>query len=66
MNLTTIKNFLKTKIKCRGDKVYFYDKEIPKAASNHACLAVISLVSALKKNKNCYPQVFLKKCKYIK
>ena len=29
------------------------------------CLAVISLHSALKKDDNYYPQVFLKECKYI-
>ena len=34
--------------------------------SNHSCLAVISLDSALKEDKNCYSQFFLKKCKYIK
>ena len=28
-------------------------------------MAVTSLDSALKKDKNCYPQVFLKYCKYI-
>ena len=33
--------------------------------SNHTCLAVISLDSALKKDENYYPQVFLKDCKYI-
>ena len=34
--------------------------------SNHSCLAVIiSMDSALKKDENCYPQVFLKGCKYI-
>ena len=33
--------------------------------SNHTCLAVISLDSALKKDRNCYPQVFLKECKCI-
>ena len=27
--------------------------------SNHACLAVISLESAFKKDENYYPQVFL-------
>ena len=32
--------------------------------SNHTCLAVISLDSALKKDANYYPQVFLKECKY--
>ena len=43
----------------------FYDKENPKLDSNHACLAVISLDSALKKDGNYYVQVFLKECKYI-
>ena len=33
--------------------------------SRHTCLAVISLDSALKKDENYYPQVFLKECKYI-
>ena len=33
--------------------------------SNHNCLAVISLDSALKKNKSYCPQVFLKECKYF-
>ena len=50
------------------DKAYgciFYDNKIPKVDSNHACLAVISLSSALKKHKIFYPQVFLKECKYI-
>ena len=37
-------------------------KEIPKVGSNHTCLAVITLDSALKKEKistSYYPQVFL-------
>ena len=59
--------YLITKIKSYGDEVTdFYDKEIPRVDSNYACLAVISLDSALKKDKLCYPQVFLKECKYIK
>ena len=37
----------------------------PEFDSNHTWLAVISLDSALKKNENYYPQVFLKECKYI-
>ena len=57
---------MKTKIKSHGDEVTdFYDKKIPKVDSNHTCLAVISLDSALKKDENYYPQVFLKECKYI-
>ena len=44
------KFFLKTKIKSYGDEVTdFYDKEIPKVESNHTCIAVIRLDSALKK-----------------
>ena len=57
---------MKTKIKPHCDEVTdFYDKEIPKMDSNHTCLAVISLDSALKKDENYYPQVFLKEWKYI-
>ena len=53
------KNFLKTKIQFYGDKVTdFYDKDIPKVDSNHTCLAVISLDSALRKDVNYYLQVF--------
>ena len=33
--------------------------------SNHTCLAIISLDSALTKDENYYRQVFLKECKYI-
>ena len=40
-------------------------KKNPKFDSNHTCLAVINLDFALKKNNNYYPQVVLKKCKYI-
>ena len=39
--------------------------KILKVYSNHTCLAVISLDSALKKDETYYPQVFLKECKYI-
>ena len=58
---------MKTKIKSHADEVTdFYDKEIHKEDSNHTCLTVISLDSALKKDENYYPQLFLKECKYIK
>ena len=57
---------MKTKIKSHGDEVTdFYDKEIPKVDLNHTCLAAISLDSALRKDENYHPQVFLKECKYI-
>ena len=42
------KIFLKTKIKSdNGEATHFHDKEIPKVGSNHTCLAVIVLDSAL-------------------
>ena len=57
---------MKTKIKPHGDEVTnFYGKKIPKLDSNYTCLALISLESALKKDENYSPQVFLKECKYI-
>ena len=60
------KKFLKTKIKSYGNEATdFHDKEIPKVDSNHTCLPIISLDSALNKDENYYPQVFLKECKYI-
>ena len=47
------KNHLKTKIKSHGNKVAdFHTKKIPKLDSNHTCLAVISLDSALEKGDN--------------
>ena len=56
------KEFLKTKIKSHGNKVTdIYDKNIPKVDSNHTCLAVFTLDSALKKSGSYYPQVFLKR-----
>ena len=55
---------MKTKIKSYGDEVTdFYNKEILKVNSNHSCLAVISLDSAIKEDKNYYLQVFFKKGK---
>ena len=41
---------MKSKINSHGDEVTdFYDKKMPKVDSNHICLVVISLDSALKK-----------------
>ena len=57
---------MQTKIKSHGDEVTdFFDKKIPKSDSNHTCLTVIILDSALKKDGSYYLQVFLKGCKYI-
>ena len=41
------------------------NKEIPKVDRNHTCLVLMSLDSTLNKDGNYYPQVLLKKCKYI-
>ena len=52
---------MENKIKSHGDEVTdFCNKEIPKVDFNHTCFTVISLNSALKKDGNYYPQVFLK------
>ena len=60
------KLFLKTKKNLMVMKLQIFTlKKIPKVDSNHTCLAVISLDSALKGDGNYYPQEFLKKCKYI-
>ena len=55
------KIILKTIIKSSGDEVIdIYDKQIPKVDSNHTCLVLISLDSALNKDGNYYLQMFLK------
>ena len=57
---------MKTKTRSYGDEVtHFSNKEIPKVGSNHTCLAVISLDSALKKDEIYYLQLFLKECNKI-
>ena len=57
---------MKTKIKSHGDEVKdLYGKEIPIVDFDHTCLALIRLDSALKKDKNSYPQVFLRECNYL-
>ena len=38
---------------------------MPRAGSNHICVAVITIDSGLKKEENYYPQVFLKECNFI-
>ena len=54
-------------MKFHGDEVTdFYEKEITKVDSNYFYLTVISLDSALRKDANYQPQMFLKECKYIK
>ena len=41
-------------------------KEMPIVGSDYTCVAVISIDFVLKKDKNYYRQVLLKKCNYIK
>ena len=43
----------------------FYDNKIPKVDSNHTCLAVITLDTTSKKDGSYYPQLFLRKSKYV-
>ena len=43
----------------------FRDKEIPKTGSDHTCFAVITIDFVFEEDKNYYPQVLLKECKYI-
>ena len=57
------KKILKTKMKSYGDEATdFHDKKMPQVGSNHTYLAVISLYSALEKDKSYYLQEFLKEC----
>ena len=41
----------------------FPDKEMPKLGSNYICLVIILIGFVLKKDRNYYPQVFLKEYK---
>ena len=59
--------YIKTKIKSCNEKINtnFHNNEIPKEGSQCICLSVILIDSVYKKDKNCYPQVFLEECKYV-
>ena len=64
-NLSIVKIF-ENKMKFHGDAATDLDnKEIHKVSTYHTCLEEISLNSALNKNGNYYPQVFLNEFKYI-
>ena len=57
---------MKTQRKSHGNGATdFYGKKIPNLDTNHTCLAVSSVDSALKRKDTYYLQVFLKECKYI-
>ena len=59
------KYFTKIKIKSYGDEAAdFHNKEMSQADFNHTCLAVITNDSALKRNENYHPEVFLNECKH--
>ena len=45
---------------CECNRVPFIDRHCTK---NYTCLAITLFL--LRKDENCYPQVFLKECKYI-
>ena len=59
--------YLKTKIKsCEGKiNTNFHDDKVPKEGSQYTSLTVILIDSVFRTGKNYYPQVFLKKCKYV-
>ena len=44
----------------------FHDKEMTKVGSDYICPAVINVNSSLKKDRDYYPQLFLKQHKYIR
>ena len=57
---------MKTKIKSYGgETTNVHNKEMPKVASNRACLAIITIDCALKKDEKYYPRAFLKECKDV-
>ena len=58
--------YIKTKIKMYEDRVNtnFQDKKCLKDAS-YKCLSLIMLDSVIRANKNYYPQILLKECKYV-
>ena len=43
----------------------FYNDEIPNKRSHCICLSLILIDSVYIKDKNYYPHVFFKKCKYV-
>ena len=65
---TTVQgNISKAKIKSSEVKINknFHNDGIPKEGSYCISLSVLLIDSVFKICKNCYPQVFLKECKYI-
>ena len=59
--------YLKTKVRefDGSIKTNFLSNNIPKENTYYTCIACINVDSVMKMNKKNYPQVYLKKCKYI-
>ena len=59
--------YIKTKIKMYEDRVStnFQGKKVPKENASYKYLSVIMLGSAIRVNKEYYPQTLLEKCKYV-
>ena len=57
--------YLKPKTKFYNGKInkIFYNNKIPREASQCACLSVILIDSLYRKDKDCYPEVFLEEYK---
>ena len=59
--------YLKAKANSYNRKINtnFDNNKIPKECSQFICLSVTLIVSVFRTGKNCYPKVFLEKCKNI-
>ena len=59
--------YLRTKRKSYNGKINknVHNNKIPKESSQFIYLLVILIDSVYRKDKNYYPQVFLKECKYV-
>ena len=59
--------YLKAKTNSYNRKINtnFDNNKIPKECSQFICLSVTLIVSLFRTGKNCYPKVFLEKCKNI-
>ena len=60
------KKYLKTKVKEYDGviKTNFLGNDVPKENKHYTCIACITIDSVMRMDKNNYPQVHLKECKY--
>ena len=67
-NTETVYNnkYIKAKIKIYKNRkdTNFHGNKIPEKNDYYTCFSVILLDSVVKIDNNCYPQIFLKECKY--